>query len=245
VNTSLRTARSLLALLALGFAGYVGAVRYSQQHRASETAVLHAIIDSRYTFVLPDSIPGVPEVMLHDHFDDVHGEQASDVAEWVTDSLPDVPRDLIRDFARVATDRSRIEPFELGRGKLHLLADSTLARFFGRHRLAGRDFIVRFRTAVPLCHCLAWGSAATVTGRWPMWGAKAIGWRVQASFMSCTMTAASGASGIAQCCGYPDRYIAIGVSFPTWRLRRRSVRPLYRASRRWVARGEKIAHSPY
>lgn len=97
--------------------------------------MLRAIIDSSFTHVLPDSIAGAPEVLLEDHFGDVYHEWVDwgdYAAEWVSDSLPDVPRDLIRDFRRVAAGRSRIEPFELGRGKLHLLADSTLARFFGK-----------------------------------------------------------------------------------------------------------------
>jgi hypothetical protein len=51
-----------------------------------------------------------------------------------------VPRDLIRDFERVATDQSRIESFAPGRSKLHLLADSTLAHFFGRHKSGWEGF---------------------------------------------------------------------------------------------------------
>ena len=133
MTTPLRTARSLLALFALLCAGYVGARANAQKRRAAETEVLRALLDSAYSYILPGSIPRARELLLTDHFDELHGWYWIDsVAHWVADTLPDVSRDLIRDFSRVAPDQSRIEPFELGRSKLHLLADSTLGRFFRR-----------------------------------------------------------------------------------------------------------------
>ena len=105
---------------------------------------MRAIIDPSYTDVLPDSFAGAPEVLLEDHFANVDDQRVGYAAEWVSDSLPEVPRDLIRDFRRVAADQSRIGPFELGRGKLHLLADSTLARFFGRRKPGWEGFYRAF-----------------------------------------------------------------------------------------------------
>jgi hypothetical protein len=128
--------------------------------------VLRAIIDSSYTRTLPDSMAGAPEALLDDHFDDVEGGRASDVAEWVADSIPDIPRELIRDFARVATDRSRIEPFALGRSRLRLLSDSTLARFFGRLKPGWEGF----RRAFPQGGGIVSVSRVGLThdGRWAM-----------------------------------------------------------------------------
>ena len=137
----LRAAGSLLALFALVCTGYVGAHDYSQKHRASETAVLRATLDSTYA---------APELMLSDHFESVDGQRIGYAARWLADSLPDVARDLIRDFNRVATDESRIEPFELGRSKLHLLADSTLARFFGRYTPGWEGFRRAFPGGGPI-----------------------------------------------------------------------------------------------
>jgi hypothetical protein len=140
--------------------------------------VLRAILDSSYTDILPDTIagaavdryfvmrhvrqgwrgrglgggdaPGASELLLEDHFESVDDQRIGYAAEWLADSLPDVPRGLIRDFDRVATDQSRIEPFELGRSKLHLLADTTLARFFGRHKPGWEGFRRAFPNGGPI-----------------------------------------------------------------------------------------------
>jgi hypothetical protein len=141
VTTSpLRVARALLALLALACVGFVGAHADAQKHRASEAEVLRALLDVGYTHDLSNSIAGRLEVLLYDHFDEVDDQTLGYAEEWVTDSLSDVPRDLINDFRRVAADHSRIEPFDLDRGELHLLADSTLAHFFGRRKPGWESF---------------------------------------------------------------------------------------------------------
>jgi hypothetical protein len=126
--------------------------------------VLRAIIDSSYGTVLPGDTPGMPEVLLYDHFDLEDDRYLAFAEEWLSDSLPDVPRDLIRDFSRVATDHSSIEPFELGRGKLHLIGDSTLARFFGRRKPGWEGF----RRAFPLGGGIVTISRAGLSrdGRW-------------------------------------------------------------------------------
>ena len=103
--------------------------------------MLRATLDSTYT---------ASELMLTDHFESVDDQRIGYAAELLADSLPDVPRDLIRDFNRVATDESRIEPFELGRSRLHLLADSTLARFFGRYKPGWEGFRRAFPRGGPI-----------------------------------------------------------------------------------------------
>lgn len=170
--------RSALALFTLLCAGYIGAHSYSQKHRASEKAVLRAILDSSFADIPPDTTagaavdryvvmryvrqgwggqgpgnggpPGASELMLVDHFESVDDQGIGHGAEWLADSLPDVPRDLIRDFNRVATDQSRIEPFKLGRSKLHLLADSTLSHFFGRYKPGWEGFRRAFPKGGPI-----------------------------------------------------------------------------------------------
>jgi hypothetical protein len=92
---------------------------------------LRALLDSSYS---------APELLLEEQFESVDDQELGLAAEWLADSLPDVPRDLVRDFSRVATDHSRIEPFALGRSTLHLLADSTQARFFGLHKPGWEGF---------------------------------------------------------------------------------------------------------
>jgi hypothetical protein len=139
VTTPLRAGRAALAFLALGCAAYVGARADSQKHRATEIEVVRALLDSSFAPGRPDSA-GLRELMLYDHFDNERAPEFEFTSEWLRDSLPEVPRGLARDFWRVATDDSRIAPFELGRSRLHLLADSTLARFFGRRKPGWEGF---------------------------------------------------------------------------------------------------------
>lgn len=137
MTTRLRDPLAALALLALVCAALVGARTDSQRHRAVEMEVVRALLDSSFVDH-PDSA-GRHELVLYDHFDD-EAPEFEFIAEWLRDSLPDVPQDLARDFWRVVGDHSPIAPFELGRSRLHLLSDSTLARFFGKRKLGWEGF---------------------------------------------------------------------------------------------------------
>lgn len=156
--------------------------------------MLRAILDSSFSDIPPDTMAGAArdryfvmrhvrqgwggtspgstgapdgsELLLEDHYQSVDDQRIGYGAEWLADSLPAVPRDLIRDFNRVATDKSRIEPFELGRSKLHLLADSTLARFFGRYKPGWEGFRRAFPNGGPIVSVSRVGLSHD--GRWAM-----------------------------------------------------------------------------
>ncbi len=115
----------------------------ARQHRvATEREVLRALLDSSYT---PSQDGSVPDVLVREWFAPFELEAGWE--QWLRDSVPQLPDAVVRDFKRVAKDSSAIVPFAIGRGRIRVLADSTLQRIFRPG--PARDRWAMFRAVYP------------------------------------------------------------------------------------------------
>ncbi len=139
--------RSICAMLGLlSLAGCMLTIVDMDERLAEEAQVLGAVIDRSLG---PEAMRAQVLVLLHERHSRID-EQFLNVADrWIADSFPDVPRDLLADFRRVAGDTSNIVPFTLPHGSLRLVADSTLGRIFGARPAADTLGWSRFQREYP------------------------------------------------------------------------------------------------
>ncbi len=106
--------RSICAMLGLlSLAGCMLTIVDMDERLAEEAQVLGAVIDRSLG---PEAMRAQLLVLLHERHSRID-EQFLNVADrWIADSFPDVPRDLLADFRRVAGDTSNIVPFTLPHG---------------------------------------------------------------------------------------------------------------------------------
>jgi hypothetical protein len=139
-----------------------------ENRRAVERAVYRAVLDSAYTVVTDSSSRSLREIMLMDHFAGLGGPApfdslvAHEALEWLRDSVRALPPATITAFAQQMGDTSSIAGTLVAhevadsspnlwmgtRAALHLVADSTLRRFFAPARDHGTGW-TGFRDAFP------------------------------------------------------------------------------------------------